>query len=161
MSIPNRYIHLFIVLSIAGLMGYALYTQYFQDLEPCTLCMTQRVCYLFAGFFSLLAFIFAPKGFMKYILNIFALIGTLAGVFAAGRQVWLQHLPEDKVPACGPGFEYALKHFPFSDKLKTIFLGDGDCAEVVWQFMGLSMPEWSLLWFVGLSVLIFWSFKKN
>ena len=76
-------------------------------------------------------------------------LAASGGITSAGRQVWLQHLPPEQVPACGPSLEYMLESFPFSETLKRLVMGDGNCAEVVWSFLGLSMGEWSLLWFIG------------
>ena len=85
---------------------------------------------------------------------------VLSGLFAigggavAGRHIWLQHLPEDLVPACGPGLSYMLENFPLSETLELILMGDGNCAEVQWTFMGLSIPEQTLLLFIALVALI-------
>src|SRR5690606_11897415 len=75
-----------------------------------------------------------------------------AGAALAGRQVWLQHLPEDQVPACGPGLEYMLEAFPLSDVLLMMVRGTGDCAKVDWTFLGLSIAGWTLVWFLGFAV---------
>ena len=72
----------------------------------------------------------------------------LAGAWISGRQVWLQGLPEDEVPLCGPPLEYIIDVFPFADVLNALFMGDGNCAEIPWQFLGLSMAGWSFIWFV-------------
>jgi protein dithiol:quinone oxidoreductase len=79
---------------------------------------------------------------------------TFAGVGCtlAGRQVWLQHLPEDKVPECGPGLEYLLEAYPLFDALKTVLRGTGDCAETQWVFLGLSIAEWSLFSFTLIAI---------
>jgi len=75
-------------------------------------------------------------------------LGVL-GVAVAGRHVWLQHLPADQVPECGPGLEYMLDAFPLSETLSMVFRGSGECAEVQWTFLGASIPEWTLINFVG------------
>ena len=86
--------------------------------------------------------------------------GALAAV--AGRQVWLQHLPPDKVPQCGPDLAFMLENFPLSRTLNTLFSGTGECAVVDWTFLGLSIAEWSLAWFVGLVLFAVWvAFAKN
>lgn len=149
----NRTCSGLIVATVIGLMGYALYTQYFEGLKPCPLCVTQRGFYLLAGLVALIAAIHNRRARIYGGLVTLAAIG---GASVAGRQVWLQHLPADQVPACGPDLSYMLETFPLSEVLLTLFRGDGNCAEVVWQFLGLSMPEWSLIWFVILAAAGLW-----
>src|SRR5690606_23123497 len=76
-----------------------------------------------------------------------ALLGAGAGVSIAGRHIWLQSLPADQVPACGPGLEYMLNAFPLQDVLAKVFRGSGECAKIDWSFLGLSMPGWTLVWY--------------
>jgi disulfide bond formation protein DsbB len=134
-------------LACAALLGYGYYLQYVQGLDPCPLCLVQR------GFFyallatSMLAAIHNPgrAARMAYggLLSLFA-----AGGFAtAARQVWLQHLPPERVPACGPDLYFMLDNFPLSRVLQTLVQGTGECAKVDWTFLGLSIAEWSLGWF--------------
>ena len=78
-------------------------------------------------------------------------IPGLLGIAVAGRHVWLQNLPEDQVPECGPGLDYMLEAFPLSETLSMVFTGSGECAEVQWTFLGLSIPGWTLLVFIGLT----------
>ena len=87
------------------------------------------------------------------------LMGVVAadGAAVAGRHVWLQNLPPGEVPSCGPGFDYIMESFPLSEALSMIFQGSGECAEVHWQFLGLSMPGWTLICFVGLGVFGVWN----
>jgi protein dithiol:quinone oxidoreductase len=154
MIIPsNRQTHLLIVTSIAGLMGYGLYTQYVGGLEPCPLCMTQRFFYCLIGF---LAFIAAVHNKARIGYATMITLSAVGGTAAAGRQVWLQHLPPEQVPACGPSLQYMLETFPLGETLKALVTGDGNCAEVVWSFLGLSMGEWSLLWFLAFIVIGLW-----
>ncbi|MFB3100110.1 MAG: disulfide bond formation protein B, partial [Gammaproteobacteria bacterium] len=80
------------------------------------------------------------------------LIASLCGAGIAGRQIWLQHLPEDKIPECGPGLEYMLDTFPFTDALRMILSGSGECAEVQWTFLSFSIAEWSIVCFTGLTI---------
>jgi disulfide bond formation protein DsbB len=84
-----------------------------------------------------------------------------AGAWIAGRQVWLQSLPEDEVPLCGPPLEYIIDVFPFSDVLNALFMGDGNCAEIPWQFLGLSMAGWSFIWFGVIIILSLLAIKKS
>jgi disulfide bond formation protein DsbB len=160
MSLPTvKQINLLMVISVIGLMSYALYTQYFQYLEPCPLCMTQRLFYSLIALFALLA-LFHTRAQKLYAA--LAGVSALGGVASAGRQVWLQHLPPDQVPACGPSLQYMLETFPLGDTLRTMITGNGNCAQVDWTFLGFSMGEWSLLCFLGYTVLCAWQlFRPN
>lgn len=153
MSLSYRQIFLAVFLCIVGLMSYGLYLQYYQYLEPCPLCMTQRIAYCFIAFWAFIAFIHNANSWLVRFYPFMMLLGALGGMAAAGRQVWLQHLPPEKVPACGPSLSYMFDTFPMGEALKMLVMGDGNCAEVVWQFLGLSMGEWSLLWFIGFAVV--------
>lgn len=159
MTLPTtRQTNLLILLSTIGLMSYALYTQYFEYLEPCPLCMTQRLFYILVGLLALLGLVHYRH---EKVYAILGALSALAGAAVAGRQVWLQHLPPDQVPACGPSLEYMLEAFPLGQTLETLLSGDGNCAEVVWTFLGFSMGEWSLACFLGLLTACIWQFFRN
>ena len=129
---------------------------YFQlklGLPPCPLCMFQRACLIGVGFFCLLGIIFRPQKIGAKFLVFGGLICSALGLGIAGRQVWLQHLPADQVPECGPDLEFMLEAFPLMDTIKQVLSGSGECAEIQWQWLGFSMPEWMLLVF-GVMVVI-------
>jgi disulfide bond formation protein DsbB len=132
----------------ALLLGFAYYLQYVQMQDPCPLCMVQRLAYYALGAVLLVAALHGPGrvGAMAY--GLLALLVAALGAAVATRHVWLQHLPKDMVPACGPGLEYMLKRFPLSDVLTKLLAGSGECAEAGWTFLGLTIAGWSLLWFV-------------
>ena len=153
-----RSVFALVLLSVVGLMSYGLYTEYVDYLQPCPLCMTQRVFYVLTGFFALLGVVHG--GGQRLYATLMGL-AALGGDAAAGRQVWLQHLPPDLVPSCGPSLEYMLQTFPFSQALEMLLMGDGNCAEVTWVFLGLSMAEWSLLWFVAFVVIALWQLFRR
>ena len=159
MTLPTiRQINSFVVVGVIGMMSYALYTQYYLFLEPCPLCITQRLFYLLIALFALLAVLHQAK---YKLYAIFAMLSAFGGMATAGRQVWLQHLPPDQVPACGPGLEYMLETFPLSETLTTMIRGDGQCAEVVWTFAGFSMGEWSLICFTGYAAVFIWQLVRR
>ena len=139
-----------------GLLGFAYYLQYVQGLEPCPLCMVQR------GFFFLLFAAFAlgavhnPGRIGTWVYSLAALFFAAGGAATAGRQVWLQSLPPDKVPQCGPDLFFMLNNFPLTRTLEKLFYGSGECAVVDWTFLGLSIAEWSLLWFLALAGYAVW-----
>ncbi len=136
----------------ASLLGFGLYLEHSVDLEPCPLCIFQRVAYIVIALFALIAVIHNPRKLFERIYTGLILITSLCGAGIAGRQVWLQHLPEDKIPECGPGLEYMLGAFPLTDALRMILSGSGECAEVQWTFLSFSIAEWSILCFIGLVI---------
>ena len=147
---PPRTVFLAMVVVIAACFSYALYTQYVGGLSPCPLCMSQRVFYILTAAIALIAALHnrAPR-----VYGALCALSALAGAAIAARQVWLQHLPPNEVPACGPSLEYMLQTLPFGTVLVHMLKGDGNCAIVNWSFWGLSMAEWSLLVFIGLVVV--------
>jgi protein dithiol:quinone oxidoreductase len=139
-----------IALICASFIGYALYLQHFEYQDPCPLCLVQRGCYIIIMFAAIAA---ALHGKRFNVYGWVAAAGALTGAGTAARQVWLQHLPKDEVPACGPDLYYMIDNFPLTKMLGLLFKGSGQCAEVTWRFLGLSIAEWSLLWFVLFATL--------
>ncbi len=129
------------------LLGIALYMQHVMGLEPCPLCILQRVAVMGVGVVLLIAALHNPSGWGRRIYAGLTLSASLFGLVTAGRNVWLQHLPPDRVPDCGPGLDYMLEVFPLHRALEMVFKGSGECAEVKWSLLGLSIPEWMLLVF--------------
>lgn len=135
-----------------ALLCFALYSQYYLGLNPCPLCTFQRGAFVLLAVAFLIGALHAPRGpGGRRGYGLLALLAAALGIAVAGRHVWLQHLPADKVPACGPDLSYMMEAFPFADVLRKVFTGSGECAVVDWTFLGLSMPEWSLAWFLALT----------
>ena len=155
---PPRLTFFLAVFFIACAFGYALYTQYVGGLDPCPLCMSQRVFYVLAALIALIAGVH-NRG--RRIYGFLLALAALAGAGIAGRQVWLQHLPPSEVPACGPSLEYMMQTLPFGDVLERMLKGDGNCAVVDWQWLGLSMAEWSLLCFIALAAVGIWQVLRK
>lgn len=128
----------------------ALYLQYYEYQNPCPLCILQRVVYIALMAAFLVAGLHGPHKTGAIVYSTLLVIIALTGAAIAGRHVWLQHLPKDQVPACGPGLSYILDRFPLASALEKIFKGSGECAEAGWHLMGLSLAGWSLVWFVVL-----------
>ncbi len=141
----------------AGLMGFALYAQHVLLLQPCPLCVLQRVAVISLGIVFLVAALHNTAGLGRIIYAVLLGLAVAGGAIVAGRHAWLQQLPPDQVPACGPGLDYMLETFPLGETMKMVFSGSGECAEVVWQFLGLSMPAWVLLWLFGLGAAGVWN----
>lgn len=133
------------LLACTGMMGFALYAQHGLGLEPCPLCILQRVAVIVLGGLFLAALLHGPGRRGAAVYGVLMLVAAGAGMVVAGRQVWLQNLPAQDVPACGPGFDYLMDVFPLTDALAMIFEGSGECAEVSWQLLGLSMAGWVLV----------------
>jgi disulfide bond formation protein DsbB len=150
--ISQRMIFSIIFTVCIGLLGFGLYLEHSVGLEPCPLCIFQRVAYIVIALFALIAIIHNPQKLFERIYTGLILITSLCGAGIAGRQIWLQHLPEDKIPECGPGLGYILDAFPFIDALRMILSGSGECAEVQWTFLSFSIAEWSILCFIGFAI---------
>jgi protein dithiol:quinone oxidoreductase len=135
-------------LMAGGLILYALYLQYYEYQDPCPLCLLQRVVYMALMAVFLAAALHGPRRTGAIVYSTLLVVISLIGAGIATRHVWLQHLPKDKVPECGPGLTYMLDRFPLMNALEKIFRGSGECAEAAWRLLGLSIAEWSLVWFV-------------
>ena len=143
-------------LACALLLGFAYYLQYGKGYEPCPLCLMQRLFFYAVLAVCLVAALHGPTGKGRFAYGALAVLFAAGGAAVAGRHVWLQHLPKDKVPQCGPDLYFMLENFPLSTTLKKLVSGTGECAAVDWTFLGLSIAEWSLLWFVALGLFVAW-----
>lgn len=142
-------------------MSFGFYLQYYLGLEPCPLCMTQRIFIVLCGFIALLAAVHNPQPTGRMVYAGLTALAAIAGGSFSSRQLYLQGLPEDQVPACGPGLSYMLEAFPLSQTLGAMLRGDGNCAEVVWTFLGLSIPAWALLAFIGIAGMAVYLIMRN
>ncbi len=145
----TRTINLLIFLACFGLLGFGYYLEYGQGIEPCPLCLVQRLFFALTGLTCLIAALHNPASLGTKIYGALTALFALAGAAVAGRQVWLQHLPPDQVPTCGPGLEYMLKTYPLGETIAKLFKGSGECAEKGWTFLDLSIAEWALICFAG------------
>jgi len=143
-------------LACAALLGFGYYLQYFQGQDPCPLCLVQRGFYYGVLLVFAIAALHAPARTGNSVYCAAATLFALGGFGVAARQVWLQHLPVDQVPACGPDLFFMMENFPLRRMLEKLFLGSGQCAEVNWRFLGFSIAEWSLAWFAALAVYAVW-----
>jgi len=136
----------------AGMMAFALYAQHGLGLEPCPLCVLQRMAVIATGVLFLVAALHDPERTGARIYGVLIALPAAAGVVVAARHVWLQGLPPDQVPECGPGLDYMLDVFPLLEAIDMIFSGSGECAEVSWRMLGLSMPTWVVIGCAGLGL---------
>ena len=143
-------------IACAGLIGFALYLQYYDYQDPCPLCILQRIAFMALAAVFLVAAMHGPGRTGAIVYGGLLLAVAAVGAAIAMRHVWLQHLPRGQVPECGPGFEFMLRQFPLWRAIEKILAGSGECAEVGWTFLGLSIAGWSLTWFVLLAIFSAW-----
>ena len=149
-------------LACAGLLGFGYYLQYFQAQDPCPLCLVQRGFFYGVLAVFVIAALHSPARTGKAVYCSAAALFAFGGLGVAARQVWLQYLPADQVPACGPDLFFMMENFPLRRILEKLFLGSGQCAEVNWRFLGLSIAEWSLACFAALALYAIWlGFKRG
>jgi disulfide bond formation protein DsbB len=136
-----------------GLLGYAWYAQAVLHLEPCPLCIFQRVGVAAVGVLFLLAAVHHPKRWGARVYGVLLVLAALATMAVAARHLWIQHLPEGAVPACGATLSYMLEVFPLADVVRKVLTGSGECARITWSMLGVSMPGWVLLAAAALGAL--------
>ncbi len=141
----------------AALLGYALYAEQQLRLMPCNLCILQRVAFVWMGLWFLIGGLHAPRAGGRWVYVALVLVGAAFGVAIAARQLWLQSLPADQIPSCGAPYSMLLQQLhagslPFGRFVTLMLSGSGDCAQVTWRFLGLSMAGWTLIWYVLLAV---------
>lgn len=140
-----------------ALLGYALYEELYQNQMPCYLCVMQRVAFVWMGLFFLIGGLHAPRAGGRRAYVVLVLVGVAFGIAMSARQLWLQSLPADQVPACGASFGTLVAmlqqgSMPWVRFVAVVLHGDGNCATVTWKFLGLSMAGWTLVWYVVLGI---------
>lgn len=138
------------------LLGYGLFLQYQKGIEPCPLCMVQRGFFVAVLVLFVIAAIHGPGRVGSAIYASLIILFAAGGAATAARQVWLQHLPPDKVPQCGPDLFFMLNNLPLGRTIQKVFMGSGECAAVDWTFLGLSIAGWALVWFTVLAFYALW-----
>lgn len=140
------------------MMAFALYAQHAMMLEPCPLCVLQRIAVIGVGIAFLAAAIHNTSGGIRYLYT--GVLGLFAafGIGVASRHIWLQSLPPGEAPTCtGMNLETMFEYYPFFEVVARVFRGSGECAEVDWQLFGLSMPAWVLISLLGLGGVGLWN----
>jgi disulfide bond formation protein DsbB len=148
-------------IACVSVLAFGVYLQFVEQLEPCPLCISQRLAFIATGLIFLMAAIH-HRGIKIY--AVLAAFSALVGASVSARHVWLQHLPPEQVPECSPGLEYVFQHFPLADTIKLMLTGTGECAKVDWTLLGLAIPSWALITFlglVGLAVFSGWAKRSN
>jgi protein dithiol:quinone oxidoreductase len=144
-----------------GLVGLALVIQTVYKLEPCPLCITQRIVFMCMGVLFLIAAFVKPATILAKLLTVAQVIAALIGAGWAIRHWWIQAHRESMVVDCGVGFDYMFENFPLKKAFTLIFRGTGDCAAIDWTFLGLSLPQLGLIAFIAFGVYAIYLFKIN
>ena len=144
------------LVACGALMAAALWLQHVEGLEPCPLCVLQRGAVIVLGVVMLAGALHDPATVGRRVYGVLTAIVAASGGAVAGRHVWLQSLPPGEAPECGPGLEYMINTFPLTDVIEMVLRGSGECAEVQWTFLSLSIPEWTLLLFAAFALFGLW-----
>lgn len=139
---------------LSGLLMAVFYFQKHLGLEPCPMCIFQRVAMLATGLVFVAAAVHAPQAGGRWAYTGLAVLVSGLGAFIAARHTWLQGLPEDQRPACGPTLNYLMDMLPLREVVETVIRGDGNCAKIDWTLLGYSLPAWTFVVFAG---LILWA----
>lgn len=143
------------------MMIAALYLEHVVGLAPCPLCIVQRICVIAFGLICLVAAVHGPHKAGRRIYSILALLSAAAGGATAIRQIWLQNMPADQLPSCLPSLDYMMDALPFQEIARLVLHGTAECAEVSWTLLGMSIPEWTLLAFIGMALFCLWQLLRR
>jgi protein dithiol:quinone oxidoreductase len=158
---PRRAAYLLGFLVCAGLMAWALYLQYGLDLDPCPLCIFQRIAVIATGVVFLVAAVHNPRRGGAAVYALLTLIVAGTGAALAALQVWIQAQPKGSVASCGMGLNYMLETLPLTDVIGRVLKGSGECAEQGWLFMGLAIPAWTFVFFIAMVVCAFALIRRD
>jgi disulfide bond formation protein DsbB len=135
-----------------GLVAYGLYIQQQYNLEPCPLCIFQRITYMVIGVLFLIAALHNPGNLGRKVYGLLQFITALTGAGIALRHMWIQANPDKVMAECGAGFDYIFETFPLKRALDLVFKGTGECSAIDWTMFGLTIPQLSLVAFIGLAI---------
>jgi protein dithiol:quinone oxidoreductase len=144
-----------------GLVALALVIQTKYNLEPCPLCITQRMFFMGLGVLFLIAAFVKPVTIYARILTVLQLATALGGAGWAIRHWYLQAHQGEIIADCGVGFDYMFENFPLKKMFTLIFKGTGDCAAIDWTFLGLTLPQLALIAFAGFGIYAIYLAKLN
>ena len=152
----KKYYFIGVLLGCAGLLGFGYFLENRLNLAPCPLCVLQRGAMGLLLLIGLAGALHRPARLGTCLYTGLAALVAAAGAAVAAWQLHMQHLPESEKVACGPGWDYLMETFPLSEALRRIFTASGECSEVQWTFLGLSIPGWSLLWLACCCIVSVW-----
>lgn len=144
-----------------GLVGLALAIQTHYQLNPCPLCISQRMVFMGLGVLFLIAAFIKPATILGKLFTLLQVLTALGGAGVAIRHWWLQAHRGEMIADCGVGFDYMFENFPLQKALKLVFRGTGDCASIDWTFLGLSIPQMALIAFISMAVYALYLAKLN
>jgi len=144
-------------LACAAFLAYAYYEQFALDIEPCPLCIFQRIAFIVTGLIFLAGAIHGPGAGGRRGYALLVVLAAAVGAGIASYHLWVQHIPPDPMVGCAPGFNYMVENFPISKVLKMAFTGHADCSEVNWTFLGLAMPFWTLVCYILVGAGALWA----
>ncbi len=160
-KLSTRQVFMLGFISCLSMLAVGAYFQLVESLEPCPLCISQRIAIAATGLIFLIAALHNPQQKGQQYYAVFSSLTALIGSGISARHVWLQNLPADEVPECSPGLDYIFENFPLTETLKLMLNGTGECADVLWTLFGLSIPAWTFLAFIGLAALNIKAFLKT
>jgi disulfide bond formation protein DsbB len=157
----NRSAFALVFAACAGLIGYALYLQHVDGLDPCPWCVVQRIGFIVVGAVALVAALHGPRaaGAARYAWLGF--VAAAAGAAAATYHVYLQSDPVRAMKCAGSPVETILDRLQVGKLAPGLLQYDGPCTLKPWSFLGLSIPEWSLAWFVILAIGFIWIARRR
>lgn len=147
-----RRFHGLIAFTAFALLSVAFYMEYEMGLEPCPLCMLQRIFFFLIGVASLISALYhtvRSRIICSWSVFVFAVLGAALAI----RHLYLQNLPAEELPACLPGLSYMVEVFPWQEIMQAMIMGTGECGDVLWTFLGLSIPGWTLVAFIGMALV--------
>lgn len=161
-SLPSPRLVFFGIAAVCAFsMAFAYYyLQLHLGLAACPLCMTQRAFVVALGVVAFIAALHNPGQVGRRLYSLLCLLSVCVGGAVASRHIWLQNLPADQVPACGPSLEYMLDTLPFSETFSIVMMGDGNCADVSWTLLGMTIPEQVLALFIVLGLACIWQLLR-
>lgn len=155
MRLTPRIVFAAIFALCAAFIGYALYLQEYRGLDPCPMCVLQRYAFVIIGIIALVAALHGPRGVALKVYGALVALFAAAGGGVSIRHSWLQHFPPAR-ETCGTDLEFLINTFPLSQALPKIFGGTGSCSKVDWKLLGLSIPEWALVWYIIFAAAALW-----
>ncbi|MEO9656109.1 disulfide bond formation protein B [Marinomonas sp.] len=153
--VTARRFHGLVAFAAFALLAVAFYMEYQMGLEPCPLCMMQRIAFFAVGVMSLGSALTQNQKVRRFAAWAVVLFSSLGAALAI-RHLYLQSLPADELPACLPGLSYMFEVFPWQEIMESMIMGTGECGDVVWTFLGLSIPAWTLVAFAGMAIVNIW-----
>lgn len=149
----QRLAYIFCLMTVAIILATGLYLEYFDGIMPCPLCTLQRICFISLGVLFFLGILLARKRILRAIINIMIILLASTGAGLAARQIWIQYFPSAEQGECGVSLQYMLQVLPLQDVVHKIFSGTAECTQRGWEFLGMNIPEWSLVFFIAFALI--------